>query len=101
MDLSKFQVNFLQLLLNWTKRVTSQGELYIEMFIKEATSYKLAYIDETHFLYNMQLKKNWLITPSCPDIGEARDIFFTMPSDRSTEAVHYNVFNKTVYIAVI
>ena len=35
---SKFQVNFLQLLLNWTKRVASQGELYIEMFIKEATS---------------------------------------------------------------
>ena len=41
MDASKFQVNFLQLLLNWTKRVASQGELYIEMFIKEATSYKL------------------------------------------------------------
>ena len=41
MDASKFQVNFLQLLLNWTKRAASQGELYIEMFIKEATSYKL------------------------------------------------------------
>ena len=41
MDASKFQVNFLQLLLNWTKRVISQGELYIEMFIKEAMSYKL------------------------------------------------------------
>ena len=41
MDASKFQVNFLQLLLNLTKRVASQGELYIEMFIKEATIYKL------------------------------------------------------------
>ena len=41
MDASKLQFNFLQLLLNWTKRVASQGELYIEMFIKEATSYKL------------------------------------------------------------
>ena len=41
MDASKFQVNFSQLLLNWTRRVASQGELYIEMFIKEATSYKL------------------------------------------------------------
>ena len=41
MDASKFHINFLQLLLNWTKRVTTQGELYIEMFIKEATSYKL------------------------------------------------------------
>ena len=38
MDASKFQVNFLQL---WTKRVVNQGELYIEMFNKEATSYKL------------------------------------------------------------
>ena len=34
MDASKFQVNFLQLLLNWRKHVASQGELYIEMFIK-------------------------------------------------------------------
>ena len=41
MDASKFQVNFLQLLLNWTKRVASQSELYIEMFIKEPTNYKL------------------------------------------------------------
>ena len=41
MDASKFQVNFSQLLLIWTKRVVSQGELYIEMFIKEVTSYKL------------------------------------------------------------
>ena len=36
-----FKSNFLRLLLSWTKRVASQGELYIEMFIKEATSYKL------------------------------------------------------------
>ena len=44
MDASKFQVNFSQLLLNWTKRMQAcQGELYIEMFIKEATSYKLEY----------------------------------------------------------
>ena len=48
MDASKFQVNFLQLLLNWTKRVASQGEFYIEMFIKEGTSYKLKHnINET------------------------------------------------------
>ena len=38
--ISKFQVNFLQLLLEWTKRV-SQGELCIEIFIKEAAHYKL------------------------------------------------------------
>ena len=66
MDASKFQVNFLQLLLNWTKRMASQGELYIETFIKEATSYKLQ-SHETQFLYNMQLEKNWLITASCPE----------------------------------
>ena len=40
MDVSKFRVNFLQL-PNWTKRVASQGELYIEMFINEGSSYKL------------------------------------------------------------
>ena len=43
----------------------------------------------------MQLKKNWLKT----DIGEARDVpFFAMPPDRSTEAVHYNIFNKTICV---
>ena len=47
----------------------------------------------------MQLEKNWLITPSCPDIGEARDVpLFTMPSDRSTEVVHYNVVNNTICV---
>ena len=49
MDASKFQVNFLQLLLNWTKHMASQGELYIEMFIKEVTSYKLVSY-ETHYV---------------------------------------------------
>ena len=39
MDVSKFQVN-LQL-LNWTKHMASQGELYIEMIIKEGISHKL------------------------------------------------------------
>ena len=47
----------------------------------------------------MQFEK---MTPSCLDIGEARDIsFFTMPSDRSTGAVYYIVLTKFVYIAVI
>ena len=41
MDVSKFQVNFLQLLFNWTKHMASQGELYIEMIIKEGISHKL------------------------------------------------------------
>ena len=30
-------------------------------------------INETHFLYNMQLEKNWLITASCPEYWESRD----------------------------
>ena len=49
MDGSKFQVNFLQLLLNWTKRVTSQGEYYIEIFIEEAASYKLESYETQHY----------------------------------------------------
>ena len=57
MDASRFQVNFLQLLLNWTKRVASQGELYIELFIKEATSYKLESYNGTHFYITCSLKR--------------------------------------------
>ena len=51
----------------------------------------------------MQLKKNWLITPSCPDIGEAHDhAILHHESDRSTKAVNYNVFTKQfVYVAVM
>ena len=50
MDVSKFHVNFLQL-LNWTKRMASQGELYTEKFIKEGSSYKLESYETQYYFY--------------------------------------------------
>ena len=41
MDASKFQVNFLQLLLIGQSAWQAKVRLYIGMFIKEASTYKL------------------------------------------------------------
>ena len=49
----------------------------------------------------MQLEKNWLITASSPEYWGSRDTILHLPSDRSTEAVHYNVFNKTICVCYI
>ena len=91
MDASKFQVNFLQLLLNWIKRVANEGELYIDMFIKEATSYKL------EFLYNMQVEK----TASCSEYWDHVIPFICHPIVIQKQCIIMFLTKQFVYIAVI
>ena len=67
----------------------SQGELYIEMFIRRG-NYKLEY---NVTLYSMQLT----------DIGEARDVpfFFMNPIDLQKQCIILFLTEQFVYVAVI